>query len=139
MLTDSSLLMNPLLPRALVLGILGGVGLSLTSTFSRRGPMILPVYAAVFAALALVAARYADVAYLPRSIAIFAGYAVASLELYVAVMILADRDRQRSVAQGRLPASALHDRIPLGGHAWRLAALAGVGVVLSAAVAFIAG
>jgi len=34
------LLANPLVPRAVVVGILGGVGLALTSIYSRRGPMM---------------------------------------------------------------------------------------------------
>jgi len=131
--------MNPLLPRALVLGIIGGAALVLTTVYSRRGPMILPVYAGLLIALAFVAARFETVAYLPRLVAVFTAYCLASAELYVAAVILADRDRKRLVAQARLPVSALRDRLPLAGHLWRLAALAGAGIVVSAVVAFVVG
>ncbi len=47
------LLINPALPRALVLGAFGGVGLVLTVVYSRRGPMIFLPYAALLVALAL--------------------------------------------------------------------------------------
>jgi hypothetical protein len=136
---DTGILMNPLFPRAIVLGIFGGIGLALTPTFTRRGPMILPVYAALLAALALLAARYTVVPYAARAFAIFVAYCVASLALYIATGVLADRDRRRSVEQGRLPAPALTFRLPITGHAWRLGALAGIGFVLSTAVAFLAG
>ena len=136
---DIGIVTNPLFPRAIVLGIFGGIGLALTPTFSRRGPMILPVYAALLAALGFLVARYAAVPFAARAFAIFAAYCVASLALYIATGVLADRDRGRSVQQGRLPASALEFRLSILGHAWRLGALAGMGLVLSAAVAFIAG
>ena len=129
--------MNPLLPRALVLGIIGGAALVLTMVYSRRGPMILPVYAAILIALAFVAARYESVAYVPRLVAVFAAFCLASAELYVAAVILAGRERKRLVARGRLPSSALRYRLSLGGHLWRVAALAGAGIVLSAVVAFV--
>ena len=137
-MVDTAIVTNPLLPRAIVLGIFGGIALALTPMFTRRGPMILPVYAALLVALAFLAARYATLSYGARALAIFTAYCVASLALYLATVILSDRDRRRSVVQGRLPASALAFRLSLFGHAWRLAALAGVGFVLSAAVAFIA-
>src|SRR5262245_13393323 len=133
------MLMNPLLPRAIVLGIFGGVALALTPMFTRRGPMIFPVYAALLVALGFQAARYPTVTYAARAVAIFAGYCVASLALYIASGVLADRDRRRLVDEGRLPASALAVRISFMGHAWRLGAVAGVGLALSAGVAFLAG
>ena len=136
---DPAIVTNPLFPRAIVLGIFGGVALALTPTFTRRGPMILPVYAALLAALGFLAARYTTVSYAARAVAIFAGYCVASLALYIANGVLADRDRRRRVEQGRLPASAVAFRISVMGHAWRLGALAGVGLLLSAGVAFVVG
>ena len=48
-----SVFSNPALPRAIVVGLFGGAGLALTSIYSRRGPLIYPVYAAILAALAL--------------------------------------------------------------------------------------
>jgi hypothetical protein len=129
--------MNPLLLRALVVGMIGGAALVLTMAYSRRGPMILPVYAGLLIALAFIAARFETVAYMPRLVAVFAAFCLASAELYVAAVILAGRERKRLVARGRLPASALRHRLPLGGHVWRVAALAGAGIVLSAVVAFV--
>ena len=41
----------PLVLRAGVVGIFGGAGLVLTQMYSRRGPLIFPVYAAILAAL----------------------------------------------------------------------------------------
>jgi len=135
---DTGMLTNPLLPRAIVLGVFGGIGLALTPVFTRRGPMILPVYAALLAALAFLVARYTDVSYAARTFAVFAAYSVASFALYLATGVRANRERRRSVELGRLPASALTFRLSLFGHAWRLGFLAGLGFVLSAAVAFIA-
>jgi len=56
----------PVLLRALVVGAFGGVGLALTTYFSRRGPLIFPVYAALLAALAVLLARYPALGYAPR-------------------------------------------------------------------------
>lgn len=136
---DTGVVTDALFPRAIVLGIFGGIALALTPIFTRRGPMILPVYAALLAALGFLAARYTTIPYAARALAVFAGYCVASLALYIASGLLADRDRRRQVEQGRLPASALAVRISIIGHAWRLCALAAIGFVLSAGVAFLAG
>lgn len=136
---DTGIVTNPLFPRAIVLGIFGGTALALTPMFTRRGPVILPVYAALLAALGFLAVRHPTIPYAARAVAIFAGYCVASLALYIATGILADRDRRKHVEQGRLPASALALRISIAGHAWRLGALAAVGFVVSAGVAFLAG
>ena len=62
---------------------------------------------------------------------------MASAALYVSVVVLSERARQRLVDEGLLDANAL--RVRLSGHAWRFALLAGVGTVLSAGVAFLAG
>ena len=35
---------NPAFPRALVIGLFGGAGLALTALYSRRGPLIYPVW-----------------------------------------------------------------------------------------------
>jgi hypothetical protein len=57
---------HPAFPRALFIGVFGGAGLALTALYSRRGPMIFPVYAAILAALALLLARYPDLRYVER-------------------------------------------------------------------------
>ena len=134
------LLALPLLARALVLGAFGGVGLALTVAYVRRGPAILPVYAALLAALALLVARGPAVPYAWRFAAVLAGFLAASAALYAAVGVLAERERARLRGEGRLP--AVPPRVGLTarawGHAWRVGILAGAGAVASAGVAFVA-
>lgn len=129
------LIANPLVARAVVVGVFGGVGLSLTSIYSRRGPMIFPVYAAFLAALALLLGRHSYFPYEVRVAAALVGFATASLMLYVTVGVLANRQRDALVAQGRLPRNA--GGVSLLGHVWRWAFLLGAGAIVSAALAFI--
>ena len=133
-----SMLSNPALARAVVLGLFGGAGLALASIYGRRGPLIYPVYAALLAALAVLLARYPSMTYIERLVAAFIGFGVASASLYVTTGILAARDRRRLVAEGRLPASALTFRLSCIGHAWRIGFLIAVGTLVSAGVAFVA-
>ena len=133
-----SVFSNPALPRAIVVGLFGGAGLALTSIYSRRGPLIYPVYAAILAALALLLARYSTIAYSARLVAALSGFCVASAALYVTSGVLADRARRLLVADGRLPASALTFRLSVIGHVWRIAFLLAIGTLVSAGVAFIA-
>ena len=133
-----AILANPALPRAAVIGAFGGAGLALTATYSRRGPMIYPVYAAILAALAVLLSRYPNVPYLGRLLAALIGFCVATAAAYVAVGILARRARRRLVAKGRLPASALQFRLSIVGHAWRIGLLLAIGTIVSASVAFVA-
>jgi hypothetical protein len=132
------LLLNPALPRSVVIGAFGGAGLALTALYSRRGPMIYPVYAAILAAFAALLARFPDLPYASRLLAALAGFCVATAALYVTTGILADRQRRRLVAKGRLPATALKFRLSVVGHAWRIGFLLIVGTIASAGVAFIA-
>ena len=74
---DIELLSNPALPRAVVVGLFGGAGLSLTIVYSRRGPMIYVAYAALLVALALLLSRYAELTYFTRFVAALSGFAVA--------------------------------------------------------------
>ncbi len=122
------LLASPALPRALVVGCFGGVGLVLTTVYSRRGPLIFPVYAALLAGLAFVLARYPALTFSARFVAAFAGYALASVALYVAVLTQANRERR---------AAGFSTGVSLLGHAWRIAMLAAIGAAASVAVAFI--
>ena len=132
----TEVLSNPAVPRALVVGAFGGAGLVLTVVYSRRGPMIYPVYAALLAALTLLLARYPEVAYGGRFGAALAGFAAASAPLYVATGVLAERERRRLRREGRLSARA--GGVRLVGHAWRVGFLLAVGAVVSAGVAFVA-
>jgi len=133
-----TLLLNPALPRATVVGAFGGAGLALTALYSRRGPMIYPVYAAILAALTALLSRFPDLPYAGRLLASLIGFSVATAALYVTTGILADRDRRRLVKAGRLPASALQFRLSIIGHAWRIGFLLTIGTIASAGVAFIA-
>jgi hypothetical protein len=128
---------NPAFLRALVLGAFGGVGLTLTALYSRRGPLIFAPYAALFAGLTILLARYAALPYTTRLVAAFAGFFVASIALYGTTVVLAGRARRRLVAEKRLPEGAVG--ITLWGHAWRAGLLVAVGAVVSAGVAFLAG
>ena len=131
------LLANPALPRAIVVGLFGGVGLACTVIYSRRGPLILPVYAALLGALALLLARHDTLSYAARLVAALAGFLTASLLLYVAVGVQARESRVRLQREGRLPPGPTPGLSPLG-HAWRLGFLLAVGTVVSAGVAFVA-
>jgi hypothetical protein len=133
-----AIILSPALARAAVIGAFGGAGLALTAVYSRRGPMIYPVYAAILAALAVLLSRYSALPFLVRACAALTGFCVATAAAYVTVGILAGRQRRLLVAQGRLPAAALHARLSIAGHAWRIGALLTIGTIASAGVAFIA-
>jgi hypothetical protein len=128
---------NPLALRAAVVGVFGGIGLLLTSIYSRRGPLIYPVYAALLAALTMLLARYSEMSFGDRFAAALVGFTVASLMAYITVGILAKRVRDADVAEGRLPPDA--KGVSLLGHAWRWVALLGIGAIVSTAVAFVSG
>jgi hypothetical protein len=136
---STDLFLNPAFPRAIVLGLFGGIGLALTAIYSRRGPLIFPVYAAVLAALAVLLSRYMALPFTVRLIAALAGFCAASFVAYIAIGILAQRNRRDLVAQGRLPKTALRGRTSVLGHAWRWGFLLVVGTVASAGIAFISG
>src|SRR5881392_635435 len=100
------LLANPVVLRAMVVGVFGGIGLSLTSIYSRRGPLIYPVYAAILAALAMLLARHSQLPYNVRAFAALVGFTTATLLSYITVGILATRQRDALMAKGRLPPDA---------------------------------
>jgi hypothetical protein len=131
----STLLWNPVLSRAIVVGVFGGAGLALTATYSRRGPMIYPVYAAILAVLAALLSRFPEASYGTRFVACLAGFMMASAVLYATVGVRARRQQLDLVEAGRLPRVF---RISLAGHAWRIGFLVAVGTIASAGVAFIA-
>ena len=120
----------PLLARAAVLGVIGGVALVLTLVFSRRGPLIFPVYAAILAALALLGARFPALRYPAHFSAVLTGMLVATGLAVVAVLIRGVRERRELIASGR----QIH---PGGAPWWGFPAIAAAIVASSAAVAFI--
>lgn len=130
---------NPLVLRAAVLGAFGGIDLVLTSVYSRRGPLIFPVYAALLAATGLLLAKYSSLPFGTRLGAGLTVFMAASVMLYIAVCILARNDRERLIEQGRLPATARAVHLTLWGHLWRLGSLAMIGCTLCAGIAYIVG
>jgi hypothetical protein len=125
----SDLFINDVFPRALVVGLFGGVGLALTARASRYGPAILPVYAAILCVLGFLLSRYSDMRFAVLFTAAFVGYLVASLVLYLEVNHDANAARRRA---------GIKARVPLMGHAWRLGLVVGSGAVVGLAVAFVA-
>jgi hypothetical protein len=125
----SELVTHPMFLRAVVLGAFGGIGLTLTTMYSRRGPLIFPVYAAFLGSLAVLLARYEGIAFPIRLSAAMAGFVVAAAIHYVAVGISANRERRRM---------GLTENVPFLGHLWRLSLLSMAGFIASAGVAFIA-
>ncbi len=89
------------LARALVIGAFGGAGLVLTQVYSRRGPLIFPVYAALLAALALSRARAAHLGFSPRFLIALSATVLATTIAFVATLILAARVRRRLKREGR--------------------------------------
>ena len=133
----AEILASPVLSRALVLGAFGGVGLVLTAAYSRRGPLIFPVYAALLAALAILLSRYSGVAFGVRFCAAAAGIALATAALYVAARVLGGRERARLRASGHLPAAG-STRVGAGVRLLRAGMVLGAGALASAGVAFVA-
>jgi hypothetical protein len=91
----------PLVSRSVVVGILGGAGLVLTMIYSRRGPMMYPVYAAILFALAMVSARFGDLPFATRLSGILSGMVVSTGIAFVTVLVRAARTRQRLRDTGR--------------------------------------
>jgi len=125
----SELVTHPAFARAAVLGVFGGIGLVLTTMYSRRGPLMFPVYAAFLGSLVVLLARYADIAFPIRLSAAMAGFVVAAAMHYVAVVISSNRDRRRM---------GITQDVPFLGHVWRLSLLFAAGFIASAGVAFVA-
>ena len=125
----SEIVLHPAFLRAVVLGAFGGIGLVLTTMFSRRGPLIFPVYAAFLGSLAMLLARYADISFSLRLSAALGGFVVAAGVHYVAVLIAANHQRRQL---------GFTESIPFVGHVWRLSLLFTVGLIASAGVAFVA-
>ena len=126
-LTDS----GPLLARAIVIGALGGIGLILTHVFSRRGPLIFPVYAGILASLALVTSRFSAVPFNTAFVSVLAGMTVATMLALASVLVRTAKHRRKVVASGRV----IKDERP---PRWAFPLTALSLIASSAAVAFIA-
>jgi hypothetical protein len=120
-----------LLSRAVVVGILGGAGLVLTQLYTRRGPLIFPVYAAILAVLGLVSFRFRDLSFPALFAAVLAGMLVATGCAFVAVLITGAKSRRELRASGRPMAEG-------SGAPWWGFPVIGLAIVLaSAAVAYV--
>jgi hypothetical protein len=120
----------PALSRALVIGLFGGAGLVLTQLYTRRGPLIYPVYAALLFALALSLARTPSLGFTARLVVIFAAVLLSTLAALVTTIVLGNRERTRLRESGRRFAPG---RAP----AWGFPLILLVLVVVSAGVAYV--
>ena len=91
----------PALSRALVIGVFGGAGLVLTQMYSRRGPLIYPVYAAILFVLGLSLARTASLGFGARVLVAFAAVLLSTLFAVVAAIVLGNRQRRLLRESGR--------------------------------------
>jgi hypothetical protein len=114
--------------RALTLGLLGGAALVLTHVYSRRGPMLYPVYAATLVCIALMLAQFDAMGFGLRFGAALLSLGVASLTLLLRVSY---RSAQRR-ARDRVVVMGPSRRPP-----WGMPLVATTLLAASAAVAFI--
>jgi hypothetical protein len=117
--------------RALVIGVFGGAGLILTQVYSRRGPLIFPVYAAILAALTLSLARAPNLPVTSRFVIALTSTLLATAMAFVATLVLAARARRKLVESGRQFAPG---RAP----AWGLPLILLILAAVSAGVAHVA-
>src|SRR5262245_21917214 len=101
--------------RALVIGAFGGAALVLTQVYSRRGPLIYPVYAAIFFALALFLARTTEIGFGVRLFICLAAVLLSTAFTFVGTLVLAARARARLAveAMALAPGSAPIWGLPL--------------------------
>ena len=132
----SEIFINPLLPRALVLGAFAGIALILTISFSRQGPLVFIPYAALALAMAFLMVRHDTFSFGARTIASFSAFVVATLFAYCAAAILGARARERLRRKGRLGDD--RSRLSPWGRAWRMGALGLAGLVAAVGIVFVA-
>ena len=120
----------PLLTRAILIGALGGIGLILTQVYSRRGPLLFPVYAGILASLALVTTRFTAVPFSAAFVSVLAGMTVATMLALASVLVIGGKQRRKAVARGRVVKQE-------GPPRWAFPVTALSLVVSSAAVAFV--
>ena len=86
--------------RALVIGAFGGAALVLTQIYSRRGPLIYPVYGAILFTLGVFLVRAPELGFGARLLICFVAVFVSTAMTLVATLVLAARARARLLAQG---------------------------------------
>jgi len=87
--------------QALVIGVFGGASLVLTQLYSRRGPLIYPVYAAILVALTLSLTRATNFGFDSRFVAAFTGMAISTAIAMGGTIVLARRSRRARASSGR--------------------------------------
>lgn len=120
----------PAFLRALVIGLFGGAALALTQIYSRRGPLILPVYAAILVCLTLSLSR-ARLRFVDGFLVTFIAIMLATAVSFVATLILAARARQQLRASGR-------ELLPSRPPRWAFPLLLLILVTVSAGAAYVA-
>jgi hypothetical protein len=120
----------PALSRALVIGVFGGAGLVLTQLYSRRGPLIYPVYAAILFVLGLSLTRTPSLGFTARLLIALAAILLSTLAALVATIVRGNRERDRIRESGRIIA-------PGGAPVWGFPLILLVLVVASAGVAYV--
>jgi hypothetical protein len=118
------------LSHALVIGVFGGAGLVLTQMYSRRGPLIYPVYAAILFVLGLSLARTPSLGFGARVLVAFAAVLLSTLFGVVAAIVLGNRQRRLLRESGRQFA-------PGGAPVWGFPLILLALIVASAGVAFL--
>jgi hypothetical protein len=91
----------PALTRGLVIGVFGGAALVLTQIYSRRGPLIYPVYGAILFVLGLALSRTVGLSFLARVTVVLSGMLLSTLCTLVATMVFAAGVRRRLLAFGQ--------------------------------------
>src|SRR3954469_10543208 len=87
--------------QAAVIGVFGGAGLVLTQLYSRRGPMIYPVYAAILFVLTLSLTRATSLGFVSRFLAALAAMVISTAIAMAGIVVLGARTRRALLASGR--------------------------------------
>ena len=118
------------LSHALVIGVFGGASLVLTQLYSRRGPLIYPVYAAILFVLGLSLVRTPSLGFGARLVVAFAAVLLSTLFALGAVIVLGNRARRRLRESGR---PMVPGRVP----SWGFPLILLVLIAASAGVAYV--
>jgi hypothetical protein len=92
-----------------VIGAFGGAGLVLTQLYSRRGPLIYPVYAAILFVLALSLTRATGLGFASRFLAALVGMLISTTIAMVGTVARSHPgllESGRPLAPGRIPSWA---------------------------------
>jgi len=132
----SDFFLNPLFPRAIVLGIFGGIALILTIIYSRRGPHVYISYAAMAVVMALLVARHETLSFGAKSTAAFAAFLVATALASFAVAVQGERHREELRRQKRLAPDS--PGLSTWGQVWRLGSVMLAGLAAAIGIVFVA-